>query len=53
MMLVDRLALALNTSNHERDALRAKIAEMEHVAELLEWVERMKSLGGTVKVEVM
>ena len=29
MMLVDRLALALNTSNHERDALRAKIAEME------------------------
>lgn len=25
----------------------------EHVAELLEWVERMKSLGGTVKVEVV
>ena len=25
----------------------------KHVAELLEWVERMKSLGGTVKVEVM
>ena len=24
----------------------------EHVAELLEWVKRMKSLGGTVKVEV-
>ena len=27
--LADSLALALNTSNHERDALRAKIAEME------------------------
>ena len=29
MRLADRLALALNTSNHERDNLRAKIAEME------------------------
>ena len=27
--LADSLALALNTSNHERDNLRAKIAEME------------------------
>ena len=27
--LADRLALALNTSNHERENLRAKIAEME------------------------
>ena len=25
----------------------------EHVAELMEWVARMKSLGGTVKVEVV
>ena len=25
----------------------------EHVAELLEWVERVESLGGTVKVGVM
>lgn len=25
----------------------------EHVAELLEWVEHMKSIGGTVKVEVV
>ena len=25
----------------------------EHVAELLEWVKQMKSLGGTVKVEVV
>ena len=27
--LADRLALALNTSNHERDALRAKVEAME------------------------
>ncbi len=29
MRLADRLALALNTSNHERDALRARIESME------------------------
>ena len=38
MMLVDRLALALNTSNHERDALRAKIAEMEQQEPAAEWL---------------
>ena len=38
MMLVDRLALALNTSNHERDALRAKIAEMEQQEPVAEWL---------------
>ena len=38
MMLVDRLALALNTSNHERDALRAKIAEMERQEPVAEWL---------------
>ena len=38
MMLVDRLALALNTSNHERDALRAKIAEMEQQKPVAEWL---------------
>ena len=37
-MLVDRLALALNTSNHERDALRAKIAEMEQQEPVAEWL---------------
>ena len=29
MRLADRLALALNTSNHERDNLRAKVEHME------------------------
>ena len=38
MLLVDRLALALNTSNHERDALRAKIAEMEQQEPVAEWL---------------
>ena len=38
MMLVDRLALALNTSNHERDALRAKSAEMEQQEPVAEWL---------------
>ena len=38
MMLVDRLALALNTSNHERDALRAKLAEMEQQEPVAEWL---------------
>ena len=38
MMLVDRLALALNTSNHERDALRSKVAEMERQEPVAEWL---------------
>ena len=38
MRLADSLALALNTSNHERDALRAKIAEMEQQEPVAEWL---------------
>ena len=34
----DMLALALNTSNHERDALRSKVAEMERQEPVAEWL---------------
>ena len=39
--LADSLALALNTSNHERDNLRAKIAEMEK-QKPVEWQARTR-----------
>jgi transposase len=49
--LADRLALALNTSNHERDNLRAKIERMEQQRPVGE-IQRANSTGNYICSEV-